>query len=77
MHPLSPDLTPLTMDELNEKYNSLVKRMMQVQRMGNASLMNQISMLIEDYKQEISKRQQKMFDDANKNANFKNIIDIN
>jgi len=77
MHPLAPDLTPLTMDELNEKYNNLVKRMLQVQRTGNASLMNQISMLLEDYKQEMSKRQQKMFDDANKNANFKNIIDIN
>ena len=77
MHPLAPDLSNMPTEELNTKYNELVKRMLQAQRMGNGSLINQVGMLLEDYRVELSKRQQKLLDDANKNANFKNIIDIN
>jgi hypothetical protein len=77
MHPLLPDLSNLKIEELTEKYNSLVKRRLQVQRMGDYNLISQLSMIMDDYQQEIIKRQQKLFDDANKNANFKNIIDIN
>jgi predicted transcriptional regulator of viral defense system len=77
MHPLSPDLSKLPTEEITNKYNELVKRMLQAQRMGNGSLINQVGMLLEDYRVELSKRQQKILDDANKNANFKNIIDIN
>lgn len=76
MHPLTPDLSKLTTEELTNKYNELVKRQIQVQRTGNWSVMNQLSMLLEDYRAELSRRQQKLLDDANKNSNFKNIIDI-
>ena len=76
MHPLTPDLSKLTMEELTNKYNELIKRQLQVQRTGNWSLMNQVTMVLEDYKAELARRQQKLLDDANKNANFKNIIDI-
>lgn len=76
MHPLTPDLSKLTTEELTNKYNELVKRQIQVQRSGNWSVMNQLSMLLEDYRIELSRRQQKLLDDANKNSNFKNIIDI-
>ena len=51
--------------------------MLQAQRMGNGSLINQVGMILDDYRVELSKRQQKLLDDANKNASFKNIIDIN
>ena len=77
MHPLTPDLSNLPTEELSTKYNELVKRMLQAQRMGNGSLINQVGMILDDYRVELSKRQQKLLDDANKNANFKNIIDIN
>jgi hypothetical protein len=73
---LIQDLSNLPTEELNTKYNELVKRMLQAQQMGNGSLINQVGMLLEDYRVELSKRQQKILDDANKNANFKNIIDI-
>jgi hypothetical protein len=76
MHPLITDLSNLPTEELNTKYNELVKRMLQARQMGNGSLINQVGMLLEDYRVELSKRQQKILDDANKNANFKNIIDI-
>lgn len=76
MHPLAPNLSELTMEELTGKYSELVKKTLQAQRMGSSSLINQLGMLIEDYKSEISQRQQQILADANKNASFKNIIDI-
>jgi len=77
MHPLAPDLTNLTLEELTTKYNELTKRMMQAQRLGNGNLLYQIGMLMENYKAEIWQRQQKLLEDADKKGNFKNIIDIN
>jgi len=76
MHPLAPNLSELTMEELTGKYNELVKKTLQAQRMGSGSLINQLGMLMEDYRLEISRRQQQILADANKNASFKNIIDI-
>lgn len=76
MHPLAPNLSELTMEELTSKYSELVKKTLQAQRLGSGALMNQLGMIIEDYKSEISRRQQQILADANKNANFKNIIDI-
>jgi hypothetical protein len=65
------------MDELLEKYNQLTKRYLQAQRAGSGSVLGQMSMLLEDYRTEIGRRQQKMLEDAsNKNKNFRNIIDI-
>ena len=77
MHPLTPNLTTLTLEELNTKYSELTKRMLQAQRMGNGSLIHQIGMVLEDYRNEINARQRKIIDDATKTGNFKNIIDIN
>jgi hypothetical protein len=76
MHPLAPNLSELTIEELTGKYNELVKKTLQAQRMGSGSLINQLGMLMEDYRLEISRRQQQILADANKNASFKNIIDI-
>lgn len=77
LHPLAPDLSNLNMDELLEKYNQLTKRYLQAQRAGSGSVLGQMSMLLEDYRTEIGRRQQKMLEDAsNKNKNFRNIIDI-
>ncbi len=64
------------MEELQSKYNELTKKISQCQRMGNGTLMNQLFMLIEDYRAEIAVRNQKIYDDINKNPNFKNIIDV-
>jgi len=77
MHPLVSNLSELSTEELTTKYSELTKRLNQAHRMGNGSLLNQLQMLMEDYRAELSRRQQKMLDDANKNASFKNIIDIN
>lgn len=81
MHPLGPDLSNLTDDELNKKYGELSKRYTQAFRFGPASIIPQIQMLMQDYQEEISKRNQKMMKDMEERANrngkgFKGIIDI-
>lgn len=77
LHPLSPDLSKLNMDELLEKYNDLNKKFMQAHRTGSGSVIGQMAILLEDYRNEIGNRQRKMLEEAgNKNKNFKNIIDI-
>jgi hypothetical protein len=76
-HPLAPDLSSLTNDELHGKYNELNNRFSQAQKAGSMSVLGQMRMLLEDYRAEIARRQQKLLDEATqKNNNFKNIIDI-
>ena len=77
MHPLTPDLTGLSMEDLMAKYNDLTKKYSQAHRTGSWQVMGQMQMIMEDYKNEIDRRQKKILDDVNnKNNNFKNIIDI-
>jgi hypothetical protein len=77
MHPLAPDLSGLSLDELNKKYNELTQRYIMASRSGSGSVLSQMVMLLDDYRSEISRRHQKILDDtSNKNPNFKNIIDI-
>ena len=76
-HPLSPDLSKLTQEELNNKYGDLLKRITFAYRVGNADMVYQLQMLLEDYRNEISVRHEKTLADMEKNSkNFKNIIDI-
>lgn len=76
MHPLAPDLSGLSNDELLTKYNELNTKFMMASRTGSGVIM-QMNMLLEDYRAELRRRQEKMLSDAtNKNPNFKNIIDI-
>lgn len=76
-HPLTPDLSKLTMEELNSKYNDLMNRYTTAFRWGNADMTQQLLLLIEDYRNELDNRQRKMLEDLEKNSkNFKNLIDI-
>jgi len=75
-HPLAPDLSTLNNDELLAKYNELNKKYMMAHRTGSGSIISQMAMLLEDYRNELRVRQEKLLSDANKNPNFKNIIDI-
>lgn len=77
MHPLTPDLTKLSIDELNQKHGDLLKRINQAYRWGNADMVAQLQMLLQDYQTEISARNQKALAEMEeKSKTFKNIIDI-
>ena len=77
MHPLSPDLSQLNDTDLHKKYNDLTSRLTQAYRIGPVSIVGQLQMIIEDYKFEIQRRNQKILDDmAKKGKNLSGIIDI-
>jgi hypothetical protein len=77
MHPLAPNLTGLSDDELHKKRAELQNRMTFAYRMGQGEMIGQIQLLLGDYDMEIQKRNQKMLDDMNRNnPNFKDKIDI-
>lgn len=77
MHPLAPNLTGLSDDELHKKRAELQNRITFAYRMGQGEIIGQIQLLLVDYDIEIQKRNQKMLDDMQKNnPNFKDKIDI-
>ena len=77
MHPLSPDLSKLTEDELQQTRGELQNRLMMSYRMGNADLVMQVQLLLGDYDIELQTRNQKMMDQMSKaSKNFGNIINI-
>ena len=77
MHPLSPDLTKFTDDELHSKRAELQNRLAFAFRMGYGDMVGQLQLLLEDYSIEVERRNQKMLDDASKNGkNFQEKINI-
>lgn len=63
MHPLAPDLTQLTDDDLHKKRGELQTRLLASYRIGNYQLIQQLQLLLEDYMLEIQRRDQKILQD--------------
>lgn len=77
MHPLTPDLTALTDDELHKKVSELTTKLTQSYRFANYELAGQVHMMLDDYQAEVGRRQQKSLDELlSKNKQFDKIIDI-
>lgn len=77
MHPLTPDVTSLSDQELQKKCNELLTKMNQSYSMGNIDLVSQIQMIYEEYNSEMMRRQQKAYTEMmERGSKFKNIIDI-
>lgn len=77
MHPLTPNLSTLTAEELHQKNGELMKRWQFAYRIGNPDMIQQLQMLMQDYQAEIEVRNAKALEEMQKNSkNFKNIIDI-
>jgi hypothetical protein len=77
MHPLLPDLSGMTMDELTKKHTDLLGRLTQAYRWGNGDMVAQLQMIMNGYQAEISLRNQKALEEMEKHSKqFKNIIDI-
>lgn len=84
MHPLGSDLTKLTDEELNKKFAELSKRFTQAHRFGPHSIIPQLQILMQDYQEELRRRQAKTMKemmeridkDKNGGKGLKSIIDI-
>jgi hypothetical protein len=77
MHPLAPDLTNLSDDELFKKRSELTERLNLSYRMGHTQMIMQLQLLLNDYNMEYQRRNQKMLEDAAANKrNFQDKIDI-
>jgi hypothetical protein len=76
-HPLAPNLSELSTDELNKKYNELSTRLGQAYRFGMSSAVQQLQMLQMHYQEEIQRRQAQQIEEMQKHSkNFNKIIDI-
>lgn len=76
-HPLAPDLSGLSDDQLYEKINELNKRMNQAFRLGGAEAFRQMQMLMYNYQQELQTRNKAKLDAmAKQNPGWDKIIDI-
>jgi hypothetical protein len=77
MHPLVPDLSGLSNEELHKKYNDLMQRYNQAYRTGPTSVIPQMQMILENYRYEMDKRNRKTLEEMEaKSDKFKGIIDI-
>lgn len=84
MHPLINDLSKISDEELNKKFSDLSKRFNQAYRFGPQQVIPQLQMLMQDYQEEIKRRQakamqemmEKMDKDKNGGKGLRNIIDI-
>jgi hypothetical protein len=72
MHPLSPDLTQLTEEELHTKRSELMNRLNMAHKMGHPDMVNQLTLLLQDYALEIEQRNKKLLDEAEKSGRFGN-----
>ena len=63
MHPLTPSLTNLTDDEVLTKINDIQNLISFSYSMGRPEMIQQLQMVLEDYRFEQQKRQQKLMDE--------------
>ena len=80
-HPLAPNLSELSSEELFQKYTELQKRYNQAYRFGPTSIMPQLQMMMEHYQVEMSERNRKQIEELaqrqqQNGKGYKGIIDI-
>lgn len=77
MHPLVPDLSDLSNEELHKRHNELLTKLNQAYRIGPVSVIPQMQMIIENYRMEMDTRHRKTLEEMEaKSDKFKGIIDI-
>ena len=77
MHPFITGLAEMTDTVLHDKINELSKKLNAAHRMGYREAAQQLQMIMNDYQEEINNRNaKKMAELADKNPEFKNIIDV-
>jgi len=78
MHPLfNQNLKDLSDEELHKKHGELLKRMVQVNRLGYTEVINQIHLILEHFNHEIQRRNTEKLEKLRKdNDNFDSYINI-
>lgn len=77
MHPLTENLSAMSMDDLTKKQSELLNKITMAYRWGKPEMVGQLQMILDDYQQEINLRNQRQLEEMQKNSKgFKNIIDI-
>jgi hypothetical protein len=80
-HPLVPDLSGLSMEELSKKHSEIMNRLNQAYRFGPSGAVQQLHLLQQSYTEELQRRQARQMEEMQEqmrknNPNFKDIIDI-
>jgi 2-oxo-4-hydroxy-4-carboxy--5-ureidoimidazoline (OHCU) decarboxylase len=77
MHPLVGGLSDLSNEELHKKFSELQTKYNQAFRFGPTSVIPQMQMILENYREEIDKRNRKMTEEMDKKSDkYKGVIDI-
>lgn len=66
MHPLIPDLSKLSDEELFNKNSDLHSKLAFAYRIGNPDMVGQLHLLLHDYREEVARRNQKMLEEASR-----------
>ena len=80
-HPLTPNLRDLSDTDLMKKQTELQKRIIYGHQTGNANLISQVELMLNDYREESMRRDRERFEKANeaagdKGKNWDDLIDI-
>ena len=79
-HPLTPNVQKLTETELTKKINELNKRLVWAHTSGHGNVVDQIHMMLDDYKAEQQRREferwEKQNNKDNKGKDWDSLIDI-
>jgi hypothetical protein len=68
MHPLAPDLTNLSDEDLHTKRGELQSKLSRAYQMGSADMVGQLQLLIQDYAMEVERRNAKLMATSNRNV---------
>lgn len=75
-NPLLPDLSKIKNEDLENKINELMKKYFIAAKFGQGTVCQQISILLETYKEEQSRRHQETMKKTVKNNNLDDYINI-
>ena len=77
-HPLSPNVFDMSDSDLSKKINELNKRLIWAHTSGHGHVVNQIHMMLDDYKAEQQRREHERYEKINKgkDKDWDSLIDV-
>jgi len=79
-HPLTPNVFELSDSDLTKKINELNKRLVWAHTSGHGNVVNQIHMMLDDYKAEQQRRERERYEKLNnkdnKGKDWDSLIDV-